>query len=356
MRNPKLVALLCMLLIVTIAVPASASILDNIKDAAQSAKETISSGIQAVITSNNQRPIRVYVDGILVHFPDQQPYIDENNRTLVPVRFVSEALGAKVDWIGARREVDIQHESKEKHVVLWVGKRNYTVNGKTAMMDTQAVLTDKARVMVPLRFVSEALGADVRWEVIAGNGVVFTFTMGQSEDEIRAIIEHVRKELEEEQKPPVTSEFPRAKDRATTTGKELGLGSLTAGHFAEALDAADVLIITKEQLPYQVNGTIVYDFWIDEKASDIGADGKVVVKTKLLDRLGAIDLIFISDRFHNRGVTSSVSNLGRETEVRRNLSIPTSKVEVSDIKYFGFWSRPTKELLLVENPDYKGGF
>lgn len=145
-----------------------------------------------------QSPIRVYVDGILVHFPDQQPYIDENNRTLVPVRFVSEALGAKVDWIGARREVDIQHESKEKHVVLWVGKRNYTVNGKTAMMDTQAVLTDKARVMVPLRFVSEALGADVRWEVIAGNGVVFTFTLGQSEDEIRAIIERVRQEIEKE--------------------------------------------------------------------------------------------------------------------------------------------------------------
>lgn len=145
-----------------------------------------------------QSPIRVYVDGILVHFPDQQPYIDENNRTLVPVRFVSEALGAKVDWIGARREVDIQHESKEKHVVLWVGKRNYTVNGKTAMMDTQAVLTDKARVMVPLRFVSEALGADVRWEVIAGNGTVFTFTLGQSEDEIKAIIERVRAEIEKE--------------------------------------------------------------------------------------------------------------------------------------------------------------
>lgn len=145
-----------------------------------------------------QSPIRVYVDGILVHFPDQQPYIDQNNRTLVPVRFVSEALGAKVDWKGQKQEVDINHEAKDKHVLLWVGKRDYTVNGQTARMDTQAVLTDQARVMVPLRFVSEALGADVRWEVIAGNGTVFTFTLGQSEDEIKAIIERVRAEIEKE--------------------------------------------------------------------------------------------------------------------------------------------------------------
>ena len=192
------VVVLCMLLIITIAAPASASILDSLKDAAQTAKDTISSGVKAVLEGGSQNPIRVYVDGNLVYFPDQQPYIDENDRTLVPVRFVSEALGAEVDWIGARQEVDIKHEAKDKHVLLWVGKRDYTVNGVTARMDTQAVLTDQARVMVPLRFVSEALGADVRWEVIAGNGTVFTFTLGQSDDEIKAIIDRVRAEIEKE--------------------------------------------------------------------------------------------------------------------------------------------------------------
>ena len=201
MRKSKLFALLCMLLIVMVAVPASASILDSLKDAAQTAKETIGtlgSGIQAVVTGSNKNPILVYVDGNLVHFPDQQPYIDQNSRTLVPVRFVSEALGAKVDWKGQKQEVDINHEAKDKRVLLWVGKRDYTVNGVTARMDTQAVLTDQARVMVPLRFVSEALGADVRWEVIAGNGTVFTFTLGQSDDEIKAIIDRVRAEIEKE--------------------------------------------------------------------------------------------------------------------------------------------------------------
>lgn len=198
MNKRLLVFLLCMLLIVMVAVPASASILDDLKDAAQTAKETISSGIQSVVSGSNQNPILVYVDGNLVHFPDQQPYIDQNNRTLVPVRFVSEALGAEVDWKGQKQEVDINHEAKDKQVLLWVGKHDYTVNGVTARMDTQAVLTDQARVMVPLRFVSEALGADVRWEVIAGNGTVFTFTLGQSDDEIRAIIDEVRVQIEKE--------------------------------------------------------------------------------------------------------------------------------------------------------------
>ncbi|MFY9174250.1 MAG: stalk domain-containing protein, partial [Peptococcia bacterium] len=42
--------------------------------------------------------VTVYVDGVRVNFPDQKAYINSDNRTLVPVRFVSEALGADVEW------------------------------------------------------------------------------------------------------------------------------------------------------------------------------------------------------------------------------------------------------------------
>ncbi|HQD29946.1 stalk domain-containing protein, partial [Acetivibrio saccincola] len=38
-------------------------------------------------------PLRVVVNGNRINFPDAQPFIDENGRTQVPVRFVSEALG-----------------------------------------------------------------------------------------------------------------------------------------------------------------------------------------------------------------------------------------------------------------------
>jgi hypothetical protein len=142
--------------------------------------------------------ILVYVDGKKVAFPDQQPYIDSNNRTMVPVRFVSETLGAKVDWNSKAKEVSVKDEAKQKDIKLWVNKKNYTLNGETKTMDTSAVLTKQARVMVPLRFVSEGLGAVVKWEVILGNGVVHNFTLGQSEAEIQAIMEQIRKEIQGE--------------------------------------------------------------------------------------------------------------------------------------------------------------
>ncbi|MDQ2088274.1 stalk domain-containing protein, partial [Herbivorax sp. ANBcel31] len=41
-------------------------------------------------------PLRVLVDGSRIDFPDALPFIDSNGRTQVPVRFVSEALGADV--------------------------------------------------------------------------------------------------------------------------------------------------------------------------------------------------------------------------------------------------------------------
>ena len=66
--------------------------------------------------------ILVYVDGEQVTFPDQEPYIDDNNRTLVPVRFPAEEFGAAVDWIGPEQRVDITHEDEGKEVQLWVNQ------------------------------------------------------------------------------------------------------------------------------------------------------------------------------------------------------------------------------------------
>lgn len=40
----------------------------------------------------------VTLDGNEVCFPDVNPFIDERDKVLVPIRFVSEALGATVDW------------------------------------------------------------------------------------------------------------------------------------------------------------------------------------------------------------------------------------------------------------------
>ncbi len=45
-------------------------------------------------------PIRVVVNGTKINFPDVEPFIDDNSRTQVPIRFVGEVLGADVGWDG----------------------------------------------------------------------------------------------------------------------------------------------------------------------------------------------------------------------------------------------------------------
>lgn len=105
--------------------------------------------------------IRVVVNGEKVVFPDAQPYVDSSKRILIPVRFVSEKLGAKVAWDVANQKVTITDSTHT--ITLVIGKKQITVNGETKTLDTAASVKN-ARTYVPIRFVSEALGATVEWD------------------------------------------------------------------------------------------------------------------------------------------------------------------------------------------------
>jgi hypothetical protein len=105
--------------------------------------------------------VTVVMDGKKLWFPDAQAFIDENQRTLVPVRFVAEALGAKVGWEAENRSVPIQKETQS--IRLNIGSNIATVNDEEVAFDTQAVMQG-GRTFVPLRFVSEILGVAVEWD------------------------------------------------------------------------------------------------------------------------------------------------------------------------------------------------
>ncbi|PIU54746.1 MAG: hypothetical protein COS89_09205 [Deltaproteobacteria bacterium CG07_land_8_20_14_0_80_38_7] len=92
---------------------------------------------------------------------DVAPYIDPvSNRTLVPLRFISEAFGATVDWVPLQRTVRINLNSKQ--IVLQIGNEQALVDGAFQKLDQPPVIKD-GRTMVPIRFISEALGATVDW-------------------------------------------------------------------------------------------------------------------------------------------------------------------------------------------------
>ena len=104
--------------------------------------------------------LKIFVDGAEL-FPDAEPFIDANGRTMAPVRFIGEAMGGKVDWNPVTQTATI---TKGQTVVkLVVGSKIITTNGKQAAMDTVAIVKD-GRTFVPVRFIAEALGLAISWD------------------------------------------------------------------------------------------------------------------------------------------------------------------------------------------------
>lgn len=124
-----------------------------------SRQERLNRGTRPDELPRAQSNIRVIVDGDRVAFADQGPVMD-HARVLVPLRGVFEQLGATVEWHAAERMILAQANGKT--INIEIGKAFATIDGTQVPMDTPArVVRDRA--MVPLRFLSEALGATVDW-------------------------------------------------------------------------------------------------------------------------------------------------------------------------------------------------
>ena len=138
--------------------------------------------------------IRIMFDGKFIT-PDVPPVI-EGGRTMVPFRILFEALGATVNWNAATSTVSGTRGNTS--IALVIGSRNATVNGRAVTLDVAPRIIS-GRTMVPLRFVSENLGAEVAWVasqqtvVVRGPAPGTTFKIGimtgtavQNEEELRA--------------------------------------------------------------------------------------------------------------------------------------------------------------------------
>ncbi|GMQ55673.1 hypothetical protein AN1V17_00650 [Vallitalea sediminicola] len=147
--------------------------------------------------------VSVTVEGEIIEFPDARPFIDANNRTLVPVRFISEALGGKVDWDSDLQQVTITYDAKV--IKLIINKKEILINEESQDMDTQAILKD-SRTFVPVRFVSEAMGANVEWDN-DNNTVVITLVSNDAIDLEGMTDEEIIQQLKEY--PYIEDDFGR---------------------------------------------------------------------------------------------------------------------------------------------------
>ena len=137
---------------------------------------SVSDGLSAPpIVDWGFKPVDVHVNGEWLssdQWPDALPYLDPStNRTMVPVRYLSEYLKAEVEWYGDEQRVVVK--LPDRTIELWIGKKVAKVNGEEKEFDAAPVLRSWQtmhnppktlwRTWVPLRFVTECLGGAVDW-------------------------------------------------------------------------------------------------------------------------------------------------------------------------------------------------
>ena len=115
--------------------------------------------------------ISVTIDGVTVDFDGQPPTIVDN-RTLVPVRGVFEALGFDVDWDVESRAAILINDDFE--VIIAIDSNVFTVNGVSHTLDVPAQIIED-RTMLPIRAVLENVGLYVDWD--GGTNTVLVSTI-----------------------------------------------------------------------------------------------------------------------------------------------------------------------------------
>lgn len=127
-------------------------------------KINLSSGAMQVIKLNLDKT--AYQVNNEVRQMDTAPF-NYQGRTLLPIRYVTEPLGASLDWDGAAQKVTVK--LGDKIIELWIGKNTALVNGQEVMIDeanpeVMPLIVPPGRTMLPVRFITENLGCQVDWD------------------------------------------------------------------------------------------------------------------------------------------------------------------------------------------------
>ncbi len=102
-----------------------------------------------------------------------------NGRVLVPLRGVLEKMGAFVSW--ESRAQLVTASKGDINLEMRIGERYALVNQRTVPLDVPAMIY-RGSTLVPLRFMSEALGAEVQWDARASHVRILTDPSGQSQE------------------------------------------------------------------------------------------------------------------------------------------------------------------------------
>lgn len=139
--------------------------------------------VEEVVEETAEKAISVELDGEALVF-DVEPVII-NDRTMVPLRVIFEALGAVVNWDDETKTVSAFKE--ETSVVLQIGTPTLFVGNEAVELDVAAQIVND-RTLIPLRAVSEAFGCKVDWDGAEKKVMIATVEV---EEVVEEVIEEV---------------------------------------------------------------------------------------------------------------------------------------------------------------------
>ena len=125
-----------------------------------------------------------YEDDITVMLNDEELYFDQepvmiNDRVLVPMRFIFEAMDCDVDWDEDVMQIDV-YKNDDNIMTLWIDDNEMYLPDDVVYLDVPPQLIND-RTLVPIRAISESIGADVDWDD-STNTVIITYYPDDDDD------------------------------------------------------------------------------------------------------------------------------------------------------------------------------
>ena len=104
---------------------------------------------------------KAYVNDVEKQIDEDNPAVEvfvENDRSYVPVRFISESYQGTVEWLQETQTVNIAFA--DRTISLTIGKPEIIINGETKVIDVAPIIRNE-RTFLPLRACTEAIGKEV---------------------------------------------------------------------------------------------------------------------------------------------------------------------------------------------------
>lgn len=192
------------------------------------AMSTVFVNVQCAVAET--QPVSVYLNGNKLNF-DSEPII-RNDRVLVPMRMIFESLGANVSWYAETQTASAA--LSDKTATVTIGSYSASANGSKLKLDVAPIIQND-RTLVPLRFISESLGANVDWDdnarkVIITQGNFLSNSETKPIEQARAGEENAMwiSFLEYMQFPKNERGFKKEFSRILDKSQELGMNSIIA--------------------------------------------------------------------------------------------------------------------------------